>query len=211
VGLPSTWSIVEMTLASVSARVLRPCLMLLLGLFWIPSALALTPVIGFELDRYLGTWYEIAAIPGFLQSRCARDTRSEYTPAANGAIGVSNRCLRADGTSELNESRARALEPSLPSVLKITSVHFLGIWWYPFGRESIIVAFDPGYRWLATGHPSLRYGRILSREPALSQEALKSIAATLGDEGFDLCTFVLTPQTGGRDRPAKLCEVLPAR
>jgi apolipoprotein D and lipocalin family protein len=190
---------------------MRRGLTALLGLFWIPSALALTPVVGFELDRYLGTWYEIAAIPGFLQSHCARDTQTAYTAAENGAIGIMSRCLRVDGTAEINESRARALEPSLPSVMKVTSVHFLGIWWYPFGRESIIIAFDPGYRWLASAHPSLRYGRILSREPSLSDDALRSIAATLGDEGFDLCTFVLTPQTGGRDRPAKLCEVLPAR
>jgi apolipoprotein D and lipocalin family protein len=190
---------------------MRRCLILLLAVVWAQSARALTPAIGFELDRYLGTWYEIAAIPGFLQSRCARDTQAEYTAAENGAIGVANRCVRADGTPELSEGRARALEPSLPSVLKVTSVHFLGIWWYPLGRESIIVAFDPGYRWLAAAHPSLRYGRILSREPSLSDEALKSIAATLGDEGFDLCNFVLTPQTGGRDRPVKLCEVLPAR
>ena len=87
-------------------------------------------------------------------------------------------------------------------------MRFLGIWWYPFGRESIIIAFDPEYRWLASAHPSLRYGRILSREPSLSDEALKRIAATLLEEGFDLCTFVSTPQTGGRDRPAKLCEIL---
>ncbi len=184
------------------------CVTLTLSLFWIPSAMALTPVTGFDLNRYLGTWYEIAAIPGFLQSRCARDTQTEYTAAENGAIANRTRCLRADGTLQLNESRTRPLEASLPSVLKITSVRFLGIWWYPFGRESIIIAFDPDYRWLASAHPSLRYGRILSREPSLSDEALKRIAATLLEEGFDLCTFVSTPQTGGRDRPAKLCDIL---
>ena len=187
---------------------MRRCLTLLLGSCWIPSALALTPVIGFDLDRYLGTWYEIAAIPGFLQSRCARDTQTEYTAAENGAIAVRTRCMRADGTSEFNEARTRALEPSLPSVLKVTTVNFLGIWWYPFGRESIIIALDPEYRWLAAAHPSLRYGRILSREPTLSDEVLKRIAATLADEGFDLCTFVFTPQTGGRERPAKLCDTV---
>jgi apolipoprotein D and lipocalin family protein len=191
-----------------TGRSMRRFLPLLLALVWIPSARALTPVVGFELDRYLGTWYEIAAIPGFLQSRCSRDTGAEYTAAENGAIALSNHCVRSDGTEERSESRARALEPVLPSVLKITSVHFLGIWWYPLGRESIIIAFDPGYRWVATAHPSLRYGRILAREPSLPDAVLKSIAATLADEGFDLCTFVVTPQTGGRDRPAKLCEVL---
>jgi apolipoprotein D and lipocalin family protein len=184
------------------------CLTPLLGLLCISSALALTPVTGFDHNRYLGTWYEIAAIPGFLQSRCARDTQTEYTAAEKGAIAAMTRCMRADGTSEINESRVRALEPSLPSVLKLTSVHFLGIWWYPFGRESIIIALDPEYRWLVSAHPSLRYGRILSRERSLSDEALKRIAATLVEESFDLCTFVFTPQTGGRERPAKLCDVV---
>ena len=99
-------------------------------------------------------------------------------------------------------------DPALPSVLKTTTVHFLGIWWFPFGRETIIIALEPEYRWLATGHPSLRYGRILAREPTLSDDALKTIAATLALEGFDLCAFVLTPQTGGRERSMKLCEVV---
>ena len=191
-----------------ATHLINQCLILLLGLLWVPAALALTPVTGFDLNRYLGTWYEIAAIPGFLQARCARDTQTEYTAAENNAIAVTTRCLRVDGTSETNEARTRALEPSLPSVLKVTSVHFLGIWWYPFGRESIIIAFDPDYRWVAAAHPSLRYGRILSREPSLSDDALKRIAPTLVEEGFDLCAFVLTPQAGGRDRPAKLCEIL---
>jgi len=180
---------------------------MLIGPLCVRSALALTPATGFELERYLGTWYEIAAIPGFLQSRCGRDTHTEYSAAENGAIAVKTFCLRADGMPEFNESRARPLEPSLPSVLKITSVH-AGIWWYPFGRESIIIAFDPQYRWLASAHPSLRYGRIMSREPSLPDDALRKIAATLADEGFDLCTFVTTPQAGGRDRTAKLCDVL---
>jgi apolipoprotein D and lipocalin family protein len=189
-------------------QLIHRCLALLLGLFCISSAQALTPAPGFDLGRYLGTWYEIASIPGYLQSRCVRDTRTEYTAVENGAIAARNSCVRIDNTSELNESRSRPLEPSLPSVLKATSVHFFGIWWYPLGRESIIVAFDPEYRWLVAAHPSLRYGRILAREPSLSNDALKSIAAALNGEGFDLCTFVLTPQTGGQDHPVKLCDVL---
>ncbi len=180
--------------------------LLLLGL--LSPAKALAPVANFDLNRYMGTWYEIAAIRGFLQSRCARDTRSEYTAAENGAIATRSHCIRDDGTSEINEARARVLDPSLPSVLKTTAVYFLGIWWYPFGRETIVIAVEPNYRWVATAHPSLRYGRILSREPALSDEALKTVAATLKQEGFDLCAFVFTPQTAGRERTAKLCEIV---
>jgi apolipoprotein D and lipocalin family protein len=173
----------------------------------LPAA-ALTPVTDFDLNRYYGTWYEIAAIRGFLQSRCARDTRSEYAAAENGAIAVRSHCLRADGTAETSEAQARPLDPALPAVLKVTSVRFLGIWWYPLGRESIVIALGPEYRWLTTGHPSLRYGRILSREPTLPDAALKSITTTLLSEGFDPCAFVFTPQSGGRTRAARLCDEL---
>jgi apolipoprotein D and lipocalin family protein len=65
-------------------------------------AAALTPVVDFDLNRYYGTWYEIAAIRGFLQSRGARGTRTEYTAAGNGAIATRSDCLRADGTAETN-------------------------------------------------------------------------------------------------------------
>jgi apolipoprotein D and lipocalin family protein len=172
----------------------------------VAPACALTPVTDFDVDRYYGTWYEIAAIPGFLQSRCARDTRSEYSAAENSAIATRSHCLNAAGGAESSEGRARILDPALPSVHKITTVHFLGIWWFPFGRESIVIALSPDYRWLATGHPSLRYGRILARDPALPDAALQSISAALVKEGFDLCAFVFTPQTGGRSRPARLCD-----
>ena len=169
-------------------------------------AAALVPVTDFDLNRYYGVWYEIAAIPGFLQSRCARDTQSEYRAADNGAISTHVHCLRADGSVETGEGRQRPLDPALPSVLKVTTVHFLGIWWYPFGRESIVIALAPDYRWLVTGHPSLRYGRILSREPSLSDAALQSILGTLAKEGFDPCAFVFTPQTGGRTQATRLCD-----
>lgn len=184
------------------------CLSLMLGFIGISSALALTPALGFNLNRYTGTWYEIAAIPGFLQSRCSRDTKTEYSAAENGSIANTTSCTRTDGTPEIRESRARPLEPALPSVLKTTSVRFLGIWWYPLGRESIIISYHPDYRWVVAAHPSLRYGRVLSREPSLSDDALRTIAAALREEGFDVCTFVFTPQAGGRDRPAKLCDVV---
>ena len=38
-------------------------------------------------------------------------------------------------------------------------------------------------------------------------QALKTVAGILAQEGFDLCAFVLTPQTGGREQGAKLCGV----
>ena len=181
---------------------------LLLALAWLTPAVALTPVAEFDLNRYFGTWYEIAAIPGFLQSRCARDTRSEYSAAESGAITVRSLCKSADGTDVTNEGHQRRLDPASPAVFKVTFVHFLGIWWYPFGRETIVLALGPDYRWIVVGHPSLRYGRILSREPALPNDALRSAAAALAAQEFDTCAFVTTLQTGGLQRAARVCDLI---
>src|SRR4029078_9798328 len=101
------------------------------------------------------------------------------------------KCLGADGTPERSEARARPMDPALPSVLKITTVHMLGIWWYPFGRESIVVARGPDRRWLAVGHPSLHYARILAHSPALSDDDLKSAAAALAAAQFDISAMEL--------------------
>jgi apolipoprotein D and lipocalin family protein len=181
---------------------------LVLGLGWMASASALTPVSGLELNRYMGTWYEIASIPGPFQHRCGRDTRVEYAAAENGAIAVRSRCVRGDGGVEAAEGRGRTIDPALPAILKVTYVHLLGIWWYPLGRNQVVVALGPEYRWAVIGDPALRYGRILAREPALSDETLRVAAAALTAEGYDLCTFVLTLQTGGRDRTTRLCEIV---
>jgi lipocalin len=190
---------------------MKRCFVAALAAFLVPPAVALTPVGDFKVEGYLATWYEIASIRGFLQSKCARDTRTEYSPAENGALMLESRCLRADGTPERSEARARLLDPALPSVLKITGVHLLGIWWYPFGRESIVVGRGPDSRWLAVGHPSLRYARLLAREPMLSDADLAGAAAVLSEAQFDLCAVVLTLQSGGRQQPARLCEVVRAK
>src|SRR6202040_388223 len=97
--------------------------LLLIG--WLSPAAALNPVANFDLNRYMGTWYEIAAIRGFLQSRCARDICTEYRVAENGAFASRSSCVRDDGTAEVNECGSRPLDPELPSVLKPPAVHLL--------------------------------------------------------------------------------------
>ena len=97
----------------------RCCLIGILMLAPPVPAIALTPLPDFKLDGYVATWYEIASIRGFLQSRCARDTRTEYSIGENGALILESKCLRADGSAERSEVRARprsALAGSRPPV-----------------------------------------------------------------------------------------------
>jgi apolipoprotein D and lipocalin family protein len=169
-------------------------------------AVALTPFTEFQVSHYQGTWYEIASIPGFFQGKCERDTRAEYVPEDGGALIVRNRCVRPDGGVYQAEGRARVLDPSLPSVLKVTFVNQLGIWWYPFGRNQVVIAEGRNNQWIVIGEPSLHYGRILSRQPAMTDDALRAAVAALVAEKYDLCTFVFKPQAGGRTQASRLCD-----
>ncbi|MHB8913083.1 MAG: lipocalin family protein, partial [Lysobacter sp.] len=44
-----------------------------------------------DLDRYTGTWYEIARLPNRFQSMCGSDTRAVYR-AEGETVSVVNRC-----------------------------------------------------------------------------------------------------------------------
>ena len=159
--------------------------LLLFGAALSVDALALTPVAEFDLPRYHGAWYEIASIPGFFGGKCARDTKVEYTPEEGGALIVRNRCTREDGGVQQGEGRARPLDPAVPAVLKVTFVNQFGIWWYPFGRNQVVIAAGRDY--IVIGEPSLHYGRILSRRPTLPDDELRQVVALLSAEQYDLC------------------------
>ena len=67
--------------------VLSALLFLLSACTGIPEGI--TPVSGFELNRYLGTWYEIARLDhGF--ERGLSDIRAEYSLRDDGGIKVIN-------------------------------------------------------------------------------------------------------------------------
>lgn len=50
------------------------------------------PVVGLELDRYVGEWYEIASIPNGDSPFDCRNTKAIYEPLRDGTVGVENVC-----------------------------------------------------------------------------------------------------------------------
>lgn len=53
----------------------------------------------FNLDRYLGKWYEIAKTPNFFEIGCA-SAKAEYEKITNTTISVVNTCLGEDGSKK---------------------------------------------------------------------------------------------------------------
>lgn len=134
------------------------------------------PVAGFELERYLGTWYEIARLDHRFE-RGLSEVTATYSPRPDGGIDVLNRGYES-AEGEWREARGRAYFLGEPQVASL-KVSFFG----PFYGGYHVLALDPDYGWALVSGPSRDYLWILARRPELPAEvtgALVDQARALG-------------------------------
>jgi apolipoprotein D and lipocalin family protein len=162
-----------------------------------------------DLNRYQGKWFELAAIPQFFQRKCVRDTFAEYSKLESGEIKVENHCVREDTGRERAEGRARLYDSNETSKLTLTFLKLFGEFRYWAGGDYWVIALDPNYQWAVVGHPSRKYGWVLSRTPTQPVPVLAEIVGRIKAQGYDACEFIITPQTGGLSIKRPLCTALP--
>lgn len=149
-------------------------------------AVPLPTVEAVDLNRYMGTWYEIASLPNWFQRSCASDTQARYALAGDD-VRVANRCRRADGGVEEANGVAKVVGGSGNAKLRVS-------FFRPFYGDYWILALDPDYRWVLVGHPSREYGWVLSRSPTLDTAKVDSILDRAVALGYDRAAFRRTPQ-----------------
>ena len=141
-----------------------------------------------ELDRYLGTWYEIARFPFRIQEGCVA-TQATYTLLENGEIGVLNQCRKHGFEGELSTARGKAWV-----VDKETNARLKVRFFWPFSGDYWIIDLGKDYDYAVVGHPTRNYGWILSRTKNLPEETLKGIISRLEAQGYDFTKFTMTNQ-----------------
>ena len=157
----------------------------------LPANSANAPVETLDLERYLGTWHEVARLPQFFQRNCARDTTATYALGEGETLTVTNRCIAADGdvidvTGEARRTDvAGALEVSfLPAALS----------WLPIGwADYWVVDLDPDYRWAVVGGPSRGAMWVLARDRSLPPDILEGIKQRAKARGYVLDELILSP------------------
>lgn len=167
-----------------------------------------TPVASLDLHRYAGRWLQLATIPQFFQAPCVRDTQALYTVLPDGLVQVDNTCVRADGSTNAIEGRARVVGPG-PARLEVTFVQIAGQWIFDAAGDYWVLGVDqrrPDYAWAVVGDPDRSSGFVLSRTPRLTPRQLFRIGRVLVRNGYDLCDFQITATTGGIERNLALCE-----
>jgi apolipoprotein D and lipocalin family protein len=143
-----------------------------------------------DLNRYAGTWYEVARLPNRFQRKCVSDVTATYTLRDNGKIEVVNRCREADGSINDAKGTARPASKDEPnSKLKVT-------FFWPFSGDYWILGLDPTYRWALVGEPDRRNLWVLSREPRMDEDQLQEILDRAKAQGYDLSGLIKTEHTG---------------
>jgi apolipoprotein D and lipocalin family protein len=153
------------------------------------------PVPAVDLQRYLGTWHEVARLPMWAQdssSVSCEDTTATYTAKPDGRIGVLNRCLNAlDGyRPRTAEGQAYAVDGSNNARLRVS-------FFWPFYGDYWVIGLDPEYRWAVVGEPSRRWLWVLSRTPTLPAAEFEKTLGIARSNGYDLGPLRVSRQQKG--------------
>ena len=155
----------------------------------------LTTIASLDVNRYLGTWYEIAKFPNRFQKQCVRDTTATYGLREDGKIRVVNRCRKADGSEDAVEGVARQVggpaSPKLEVRFAPAFLSFLHIVWGDYW----IIDLDEYYTLSAVSEPSRKYLWILSRSRQVDPLAYQALLTRLAAQGFDTSKLVPTPHS----------------
>lgn len=164
-----------------------------------PAGAAPLPTVArVDLDRYRGTWYEIAKLPNVFQRQCLGDVSATYRPLDAGGVEVLNRC-RTSASGEPRFDSATGVAKALDSSNARLRVSFLpaSLRWLPVGwGDYQVIELDPEYRWVMVGEPRREYLWILSRTQALAPDVYQSLLKRAAALGFPVDKVVLTPQGG---------------
>ena len=144
-----------------------------------------------DVERYLGTWYEIASYPQRFQEGCT-GTTATYTLRSDGEINVVNKCRKGDlaGPEDVAEGTARVVDRASNAKLEVS---FFG----PFWGDYWIIDLGPDYEYAVVGHPSRDYLWILSRTPTLDEASFDGILSRLEEKGYPLEPLRKTQQPKG--------------
>lgn len=147
------------------------------------------PVRPFDLDRYLGTWYEIARLDHRFE-RGLDNVSALYERNADGSVRVINRgYARATGEWEEAVGKASLAGAADEAYLKVS---FFG----PFYAAYVVFELErENYRYAFVTSSDRSYLWLLSRTPVVSAAVLAEFRAQATALGFKLDELIIVDQS----------------
>lgn len=128
----------------------------------------------FDIDRFLGNWYEIARFDHRFE-RGMEQTKANYTLRKDGKVDVRNTGIK---NGKLSEAKGVAKLTDTPARLRVS-------FWRPFYSDYRIMLLDEDYQYALIGSGNDSYLWILSRTPQISDNVKSKILTEAKKRGYD--------------------------
>lgn len=139
-----------------------------------------------DINKYLGTWYEIARNPHSFEKDC-KNVKATYSLKKNNKIKVTNTCVNIN-TNKQTEAIGSAYSTNKSnSKLKVT-------FFWPFYGNYWILMLDKDYSYAVIGEPLREYLWILSREKHMKKSRKNKILKYLNDNNYSTKNLIWTIQ-----------------
>ena len=153
------------------------------------------PVTGFDSERYLGTWYEIARLDHSFE-RGMDNVTATYARREDGGISVLNRGYKTKA-AEWDDAEGKAYFVDGEDIAHL-KVSFFG----PFYGSYIVFKLDQNnYHYAYIAGNSRKYLWLLSRTPEISETRREDFIRSAAELGFETDNLIWVDQS--RNAPAK--------
>lgn len=140
-------------------------------------------VSNFELNKYLGKWYEIARMD-FRFEKNMDNTTAEYSLDKNGKVKVVNSGYDYV-KNEYKSAEGKAKFRGQADIAEL-EVSFFG----PFYSAYNVIALDPEYKYALVAGKNTDYLWILSRTTSIPEEVKQEYLKLAEDAGYDVSKLV---------------------
>ncbi len=144
-----------------------------------------TPVQNFELQRYLGKWYEIARLDHSFE-RGLSNVTAQYSLRDDGGVTVVNRGYsKTKGSWKDAQGKAFFVRENTEGYLKVS---FFSIF---YGAYVVVELDQQGYQYALVSGPNKSYLWVLSRTPNLNPDVYQRLLAKASALGFATDELIL--------------------
>lgn len=143
----------------------------------------------FEIEKFLGEWYEIARYPHSFEKDLVGVTAT-YSMREDGKIKVLNQGYKNSLKGELKQAEGKAKIPNKndPSKLKVS------FFWFFYADYLVMELDEENYQWAIIGSSSPNYLWILSRTPQIDMETYKELLQKIEKRGYDTNKLLFVEQ-----------------
>ncbi|GFM52433.1 lipocalin family protein [Pseudomonas capsici] len=143
-----------------------------------------------DLNRYQGTWYELARLPMFFQRNCAQ-SEAHYTLKPDGNIGVTNRCRTAEGKWQEATGTASPQVAGKTDKLWVVFDNWFSRLLPGLAKGDYWVLYiSDDYKTAVVGNPDRKYLWLLSRTPTVPEWVKQEMLSKARQQGYDTSRLI---------------------